>query len=181
MQNDANVPVVEEPQLAEPAIVEQTHVVETIQPIKKVHKQRHFLIAFFFSFMWGTWGVDRFYMGYIVTGILKLLTFGGLGIWTLVDFIFISSGFMKDKQGQPMLQAAEYKKFASRTVLWFAIILGVVVLANGLLAIYGIEQLITQFQSGGGGINGLLNASGISPSDLQKYGIDPSMLKNLGQ
>lgn len=29
-----------------------------------------------------------------------LLTLGGLGIWTLIDFIFAVSGNMKDKEGK---------------------------------------------------------------------------------
>jgi TM2 domain-containing membrane protein YozV len=118
------------------------------QPAKKIHKQRHFLAVFFISFMWGTFGVDRMYMGKIWTGILKLVTFGGLGIWSLIDFVLIMSGSMRDKQGQEMLQAAEYKKFARKTVLWFAIILGLTILILGILTIYSIYQLITGFQSG---------------------------------
>ncbi|WP_394352673.1 NINE protein [Wenyingzhuangia aestuarii] len=35
----------------------------------------------------------------IRTGILQLITFGGLGIWTLIDFIIILTGNFKDKEG----------------------------------------------------------------------------------
>jgi TM2 domain-containing membrane protein YozV len=178
MQNDPIQPVAESSQPTIPTILDQPQIIEVALPAKKTHKQRHFLAVFFFSFMWGAFGVDRFYMGFIGTGILKLITLGGLGIWTLIDFIFICSGFMKDKQGQPMLQFEEYKKFASRTVLWFAIILAVVILVNGIIAIYGIEQLISGLQDGG--LNSLLSGSGINASDLKNAGIDPSALSNLG-
>lgn len=43
------------------------------------------------SVVFGSLGVDRFIMGKIGTGILKLVTFGGLGIWWLVDVILIAT------------------------------------------------------------------------------------------
>ncbi len=45
-------------------------------------------------------GVHRFYLGKIGTGILMLLTLGGLWIWTIVDFVFAVSGNMKDRDGR---------------------------------------------------------------------------------
>jgi TM2 domain-containing membrane protein YozV len=45
-------------------------------------------------------GVHRFYLGKIGTSILMLLTLGGLGIWTIIDFVFAVSGNMKDKDGR---------------------------------------------------------------------------------
>jgi len=53
-----------------------------------------------FAFFLGTFGAHRFYLGKIGTAIAMLLTAGGLGIWTLVDFIFAVSGHMKDKEGR---------------------------------------------------------------------------------
>ena len=47
----------------------------------------------------GTFGIHRFYVGKVGTGILMLLTFGGLGIWTLVDLIIIVCGNFTDKTG----------------------------------------------------------------------------------
>ena len=130
---------------------EETKTIEQIpQPkVKKIPRQRHFLATFFISFMWGTFGIDRFYMGYVGTGIIKLLTFGGFGFWTLIDLALIMTGAMKDKQGRDMLQIAEYKKFAGKVVLWFAIILGAGVLLSGISLILGVYQLFILFQDGG--------------------------------
>lgn len=50
-------------------------------------------------FFLGTFGIHRFYVGKIGTGILMILTFGGLGIWTLIDFVMIIVGSFRDKQG----------------------------------------------------------------------------------
>jgi TM2 domain len=115
---------------------------------KKIPRQRHFLILFFFSFMWGTFGVDRMYMGLYATGVLKLLTFGGLGLWSLTDMIVIMTGTFKDREGRVTLQFNEYRKFASRTIFWFTIILAVVILVNGILLILGIFQLTSSLSNG---------------------------------
>jgi len=50
----------------------------------------------------GGFGVDRFYVGKIGTGIIKLLTLGGCGIWWLVDIILIATGSFTDANGQPL-------------------------------------------------------------------------------
>lgn len=50
-------------------------------------------------FFLGGFGVHRFYVGKIGTGILMLFTLGGLGIWTLIDFIIIVIGKYKNKEG----------------------------------------------------------------------------------
>jgi len=52
-----------------------------------------------FSFLLGGLGIDRFYSGRIGLGILKLCTLGGLGIWSLIDFVLAVAGLMKDDKG----------------------------------------------------------------------------------
>lgn len=58
-----------------------------------------FVPAILLCFFLGALGIHRFYVGKIGTGILQLITLGGIGIWALVDFIMIVTGNFKDKQG----------------------------------------------------------------------------------
>ncbi len=59
---------------------------------------KSWLATLLLSIFLGEFGIDRFYLGKIGTGILKLITLGGLGIWWLIDIILIIAGVMKDKQ-----------------------------------------------------------------------------------
>ena len=59
----------------------------------------NWLTLFLLSFFLGGLGVDRFYVGKIGTGILKLVTVGGFGIWWLIDWIMILLDKFTDKDG----------------------------------------------------------------------------------
>lgn len=61
------------------------------------------LVALLLCFFVGVFGIHRFYVGKIGTGILQIITIGGLGIWTFVDFILIILGAFKDKEGRPVV------------------------------------------------------------------------------
>ncbi len=55
--------------------------------------------ALFAGFL-GHFGIHRFYVGKTGTAILMLLTFGGLGIWYVIDLILIILGEFRDKEGR---------------------------------------------------------------------------------
>jgi len=165
----------DEPQLLEPqTVVPGVSVItsgatdinlSTGKPID-LSKQRHFLAAFFFSFFFGLFGVDRFYMGKIWTGILKLLTFGGFGVWATIDLGQIISGSALDKQGNKLIDAEKYKKFAKRTVFMTTFIIILIFVASSAIAIYYVMQFVQN-----GGINQLINNPDQMQSLLNSYSI----------
>jgi len=57
----------------------------------KGNKKVNWILALIMSIIFGTLGVDRFMMGHVGLGILKLITVGGLGIWWLIDWILIAT------------------------------------------------------------------------------------------
>jgi hypothetical protein len=65
-----------------------------------------------FSWLLGFLGVDRFYLGKIGTGIAKLLTIGGLGVWWLIDLILTLAGVQRDKEGRLLPDFEEHKMMA---------------------------------------------------------------------
>jgi hypothetical protein len=67
-----------------------------------VFSKRTWMAALLLSVFVGGLGVDRFYLGRVPSGILKLLTLGGLGIWTLIDIILVATNRMTDGEGRPL-------------------------------------------------------------------------------
>ncbi|GAB1605014.1 TM2 domain-containing protein 3-like [Argonauta hians] len=56
-------------------------------------------LALILSITLGGFGVDRFYLGLWEEGIGKLFSFGGLGVWTIIDVILIAVGYIGPADG----------------------------------------------------------------------------------
>ena len=63
---------------------------------------KSWVAALLLSIFLGELGIDRFYLGKVGTGILKLITLGGFGIWWLIDLILIATNPMTDSNGRPL-------------------------------------------------------------------------------
>ena len=53
----------------------------------------NWVLTLVMSVIFGSLGVDRFIMGHVGLGLLKLVTFGGFGVWWLVDVILIATKY----------------------------------------------------------------------------------------
>lgn len=62
-------------------------------------------ISLIISLLGGAFGVDRFYIGDTGLGVAKLLTCGGLGIWTIIDWVTIM-GAVRETNFQKLLALA---------------------------------------------------------------------------
>lgn len=72
--------------------------------------QKSYILTWVFAQFLGGWGVDHFYLGRIGTGVAKLLTGGGLGIWAIIDVFLTIFGKRTDSEGRPLEGYEEHRK-----------------------------------------------------------------------
>jgi hypothetical protein len=105
--------------------------------------QKSFVATWLFSLLLGGLGVDRFYLGKVGTGIAKLLTMGGLGIWSLVDLITTLAGKQTDKNGRPLAGYAQHKKVAVLVTVVLLVVSLVIGVVSGIVAGALVRQAAT--------------------------------------
>jgi TM2 domain-containing membrane protein YozV len=86
---------------------------------------KSYILTGVFAILLGVFGVDRFYLGKTGSGIAKLLTFGGLGIWWLVDVIILLAGKTTDKSGNALEGATSKNKLILAGALVVLLIVGI--------------------------------------------------------
>ena len=115
----------------------------------KQEGRKSFLATWLLSLFLGYWGVDRFYLGKVGTGLLKLFTFGGLGIWALIDLIMTLAGKQTDKAGNSLAGYSKNKVVA-------------IVVTLALMLVGGI----------GGGVAGASSGKAVVDSSIQAPPLD---------
>ncbi|MEE2041062.1 TM2 domain-containing protein [Nocardiopsis sp. CT-R113] len=76
------------------------------QPQYEAVSPKSWVVTLLLSLLTGGLGGHRFYVGKIGTGILMLLTCGGLGVWAIIDLIVVIMGNFKDSDGLPVKNQA---------------------------------------------------------------------------
>lgn len=71
----------------------KAHLIEQRSPYNRV-------VALALCWFLGIFGIHRFYVGKVATGVLMLLTGGGFGILWIIDFIVLLLGRFKDSEGR---------------------------------------------------------------------------------
>ncbi|KAI1317997.1 hypothetical protein EDD11_007380 [Mortierella claussenii] len=71
----------------------------TLARPERCESDRSYPIAILLSIFFGYVGVDRFYLGYVISALLKLATAGGFGIWYVIDIVLIILGGLPDHNG----------------------------------------------------------------------------------
>jgi TM2 domain-containing membrane protein YozV len=68
--------------------------------IRNRNLSNKWLAAILLCAITGVFGIHRFYLGRVGTGLLMLFTAGGLGIWVVIDLILLAVGQLRDGNGQ---------------------------------------------------------------------------------
>jgi hypothetical protein len=101
---------------------------------------RSFNVAWVLATFFGFLGADRFYLGHIGTGVLKLIGFGWYGIWWLLDLMRINKGAQKDSNGE---QLADPDNFIAKARVISAVVIPIVLIFSLLTLIAVIVGLLS--------------------------------------
>lgn len=67
--------------------------------LSESYGDKDWTVSFVLCLLLGIWGGHRYYTGHVLTGILQFMTFGGFGVWWLIDLYLIGSGKFRDTHG----------------------------------------------------------------------------------
>lgn len=99
-----------------------------MEPISKMNKNFNNIstksptVVLLLCIFLGHLGIHRFYVGKIFTGIFMLFTFGGLGVWYLIDLALIICNKFTDKKGY-VIEIVKNPPRLKKVLIVFSIIL----------------------------------------------------------
>jgi TM2 domain-containing membrane protein YozV len=82
---------------------ESQRIIKALELESESSSEKDWVVTLVLSFLLGGLGIDRFYSGSVLLGVLKLFTLGGLGLWWLIDLIMLITGNYKDGDGNPIV------------------------------------------------------------------------------
>lgn len=132
--------------IAVPDIQTPKHAVDTA--VLPENHDKNYVKALTLTTLFGMWGVDRFYLGKVGSGIAKLLTFGGFGLWYLTDGIITFSGAarQKGKESLELEDTQKYKPFFVRITAALAIVYVGLFLIQIAVFAYSMPKIIDQLK-----------------------------------
>ena len=111
-----------------------------------VQSDKDWTVTILLSVLVGGLGMDRFYLGSWGLGLGKLLTGGGLGVWSLVDMILAVTKNMRDVQGRlvgkPEPEASDEDVHGATPNVAGKILAGPLLLVILLAVSYGIRFIV---------------------------------------
>lgn len=125
------------------------HSVEQVTIVKEISPKSG-KIAWVLCLFMGMLGVHRFYVGKVGTGLLMLLTAGGLGVWTVMDLVAIANSRFEDKHqkllmlGSSLDKSQRIKYTAVSLILWLMLFIGSIIsvvmyLTSGLVQTVSLQ------------------------------------------
>ncbi len=125
--------------------IEFKKFLSSINPASPTGKSKDWLVTLLLSYFLGWLGIDRFYLGYTTLGIIKALTCGGCGVWSIIDCILIIFNKIPAKDGSIPIgkEGKEWVGYLFLALMGLGIIIGLVfgVLGNFIRAI-SLERVI---------------------------------------
>ena len=105
------------------------------------HGSKSFVATWLLAWFLGGLGADRFYLGKIGTGVVKLLTGGGLGVWALYDLFLTLLGHQTAKDGSLLSGYDDRKKLAWIVTVGVWLVLAAAYVAVVVFAVVDLPTL----------------------------------------
>lgn len=100
---------------------------------------KSYLVTLVLASFFGMFGADHFYLGKKGTGLFKLMTFGGFGIWVAIDVVITLFGGRRDAWGLQLDGYERHKRTVWKVLgIFFAAWFGLGILASLIGTLFGL-------------------------------------------